>query len=120
RFAADFSGIDDTFVVANGDVLTDLDVGALVAFHRSRSAEATIHLIGVDDPSAFGVVATDGHGRVERFIEKPAPGTAPTNQINGGTYVLEPSVLQRVPAGQKLSIERVTFPALVEGGRLIA
>ena len=118
--AADFSGIDDTFVVANGDVLTDLDIAALVEFHRSHSAEATIHLIGVDDPSAFGVVATDGDGRVERFVEKPAPGTAPSNQINGGTYVLEPSVLQRIPGGQKVSIERSTFPAVVESGRLFA
>ena len=65
----------------------------------ARSAEATIHLIGVDDPSSFGVVATDGDGRVERFVEKPAPGTAPSNLINAGTYVLEPSVLQRIPAG---------------------
>ncbi len=120
RFAADFSGIDDTFVVANGDVLTDLDIGALVDFHRRRGAEATIHLTAVDDPSAFGVVATDEHGRVERFVEKPAPGTAPTNQINAGTYVLEPSVLQRIPAGCKVSIERVTFPEVVARGRLYA
>lgn len=120
RFAADFSGIDDTFVVANGDVLTDLDIAALVDFHRQHSAEATIHLIGVDDPSSFGVVATDANGRVERFVEKPAPGTAPSNEINGGTYVLEPSVLQRIPAGQKTSIERVTFPAVVADGRLFA
>ena len=120
RFAADFSDIDDTFVVANGDVLTDLDIASLVGFHRSSSAEATIHLVGVDDPSSFGVVATDEHGRVERFIEKPAPGTAPSNQINGGTYVLEPSVLQRIPAGRKVSIERVTFPDVVDDGRLYA
>jgi mannose-1-phosphate guanylyltransferase len=120
RFAADFSGIDDTFVVANGDVLTDLDIGALVEFHRQHSAEATIHLIGVDDPSSFGVVVTDADGRVERFIEKPPRGTAPSHQINGGTYVLEPSVLRRIPAGRKVSIERVTFPEMVEGGRLFA
>ncbi len=120
RFAAEFSGIDDTFVVANGDVLTDLDIATLVAFHRLRSAEATIHLVGVDDPSSFGVVATDDNGRVERFVEKPAPGTAPSNEINGGTYVLEPSVLQRIPAGQRVSIERATFPEIVEGGRLFA
>ncbi len=120
RFAADFSGIDDTFVVANGDVLTDLDIASLVAFHRSRSAEATIHLISVEDPSSFGVVATDERGRVERFVEKPAPGTAPSNQINGGTYVLEPSVLRRIPAGRKVSIERATFPDVVDDGRLYA
>ena len=120
RFAADFSEIDDTFVVANGDVLTDLDIAALVEFHRLHSAEAIIHLIGVDDPSSFGVVAIDSEGRVERFVEKPAPGTAPSNQINGGTYVLDPSVLQRIPAGRKVSIERVTFPEVVAGGRLFA
>jgi mannose-1-phosphate guanylyltransferase len=120
RFAADFSGIDDTFVVANGDVLTDLDIAALVAFHRVHSAEATIHLISVEDPSSFGVVATDDDGRVERFVEKPAPGTAPSNRINGGTYVLEPSVLQRIPAGRRVSIERATFPEVVAAGRLFA
>ena len=120
RFAADFAGIDDTFVVVNGDVLTDLDVSDLVRFHRERGAEATLHLIGVPDPSAFGVVALDADGRVERFVEKPAPGTAPSNLINAGTYVLEPSVLQRIPAGQKVSIERATFPAVVADGGLFA
>lgn len=113
RFAADFRGIDDTFVVANGDVLTDLSISRLVAFHRERSAEATLHLIGVDDPSAFGVVAIDADGRVERFVEKPAPGTAPSNLINAGTYVLERSAIDRVEPGAKVSIERVTFPAIV-------
>ena len=120
RFAAEFSGIDETFVVANGDVLTDLDIASLVDFHRQRSAEATIHLIAVDDPSAFGVVATDEHGLVVRFVEKPAPGTEPSNLINGGTYVLEASVLGRIPAGRKVSIEREVFPDVVASGRLYA
>lgn len=120
RFAADASGIDDTFVVANGDVLTDLDVGRLVEFHRERAAEATLHLIAVADPSAFGVVALDADGRVERFVEKPAPGTEPSNLVNAGTYVLEPSVLGRIPGGEKVSIERSTFPAVVADGRLFA
>ena len=120
RFAAADAGIDDTFVVANGDVLTDLHIADLVAFHRSRRAEATLHLIAVDDPSAFGVVALDGDGRVERFVEKPAPGTAPTNLINAGTYVLEPSVLDRIAPETKVSIERVTFPAVVADGGVYA
>lgn len=120
RFAAEASGIDETFVVANGDVLTDLDVAALVDFHRSRGAEATLHLIAVDDPSAFGVVALDEAGRVERFVEKPAPGTEPSKFINAGTYVLEPSVLGRIPVGRKVSIERETFPSIVADGRLYA
>jgi mannose-1-phosphate guanylyltransferase len=120
RFAADAAGIDDTFVVVNGDILTDLDVSHLVQFHRAHGAEATIHLIAVPDPSAFGVVALDEQGRVERFVEKPAPGTAPSNLINGGTYVLEPSVLQRIPPGQKVSIERATFPLVAADGGLYA
>ncbi len=118
RFAADAAGIDDTFVVANGDVLTDLDIGALVEFHRAKQADATLHLIAVADPSAFGVVALDHSGRIDRFVEKPAPGTAPSNLINAGTYVLEPSVLERIPAGQKVSIERVTFPSVVASGSI--
>ncbi|MEO5725245.1 MAG: NDP-sugar synthase, partial [Ilumatobacteraceae bacterium] len=120
RFAAEASGIDETFVVANGDVLTDLDVAKLVDFHRSVGAEATMHLISVDDPSAFGVAAVDSLGRVERFVEKPPPGTAPSNLINAGTYVLEPSVLARIPLGVKTSIERVTFPAMTASRGLFA
>jgi mannose-1-phosphate guanylyltransferase len=113
RFAALFAGIDSTFVVANGDVLTDLDVGALVHFHRSSGAEATLHLTPVEDPSAFGVVDQEPSGLVRRFIEKPPPGTSPSNLINAGTYVFEPSVIARIPDGRKVSIEREIFPALV-------
>jgi mannose-1-phosphate guanylyltransferase len=113
RFAALFAGIDTTFVVANGDVLTDLDVGALVNFHRSSGAEATLHLTPVEDPSAFGVVDQEPSGLVRRFIEKPPPGTSPSNLINAGTYVFEPSVIARIPDGRKVSVEREVFPALV-------
>ena len=98
RFAADHAGIDDTFVVANGDVLTDLSIADLVAAHRAADAEATIHLIAVEDPSAFGVVELDDDGRIVRFVEKPPPGTEPSNLINAGTYVFEPSVLDAHPA----------------------
>lgn len=120
RFAALEAGIDEAFVVVNGDVLTDLDLTGLVAFHRDRTAEATIALTPVPDPSAFGVVPTDATGRVEAFIEKPPAGEAPTNFINAGTYVLERSVLDRVPPGRRVSIERETFPQLVADGRLYA
>jgi mannose-1-phosphate guanylyltransferase len=120
RFAARHAGIDETFVVVNGDVLTDLDVSALVQFHRRCGGEATIHLTPVDDPSAFGVVPTDAHGRVVAFIEKPPRDEAPTNLINAGTYVLEPSVLDVIAGDRRVSIERETFPALVEGGQLYA
>lgn len=120
RFAAELAGIGDTFVVMNGDVLTDLDVGALVAFHRSRGAEGTIHLTPVEDTSAFGVVTTDGEGRVLAFTEKPPRHEAPTNLVNGGTYVLEPSVLERIDADEMVSIERVVFPAMVADRTLFA
>jgi mannose-1-phosphate guanylyltransferase len=112
-FAARESGVDDTFVVANGDIVTDLDVAALVATHRASGAKGTIHLTPVDDPSAFGVVEVDGDGRVQRFVEKPAPGETDSNLINAGTYVLEPSVLDLIVPGRKVSIERDTFPRLV-------
>jgi mannose-1-phosphate guanylyltransferase len=119
RFAAVTAGFTgETFVALNGDVLTDLDVGALVAFHRQRGAEGTLHLIEVDDPSAFGVVPTAADGRVATFIEKPPRETAPTNRVNAGTYVLEPSVLDRIPGDRRVSIERETFPAMAGDGTL--
>ena len=119
-FAAGEAGIDSTFLVVNGDVITDLDVSALVAFHREKGAEATIALYPVEDPSAFGVVPTDDDGRVIAFVEKPPRDEAPTNLINAGTYVMEPSVLARIPSGRRVSVERETFPQLVEDQTLFA
>ncbi len=120
RFAAASAGIDDTFVVVNGDVLTDLDLTGLVAFHRHAGAQGTIALHPVTDPSAFGVVPTDADGQVTAFVEKPPRDEAPTNQINAGTYVLEPSVLKRIPSSGRVSVERETFPAMVREGVLFA
>ncbi len=120
RFAALEAGIDERFLAVNGDVLTDLDVSALVGFHRASGAEGTLYLTPVDDPSHYGVVPTDDDGRVLAFIEKPAPGEAPTNLINGGYYVLEASVLDRIPAGRPVNIERETFPEMAAAGVLYA
>jgi mannose-1-phosphate guanylyltransferase len=120
KFAAESAGIDDTFIVANGDVLTDLDVTSLIDFHRRSQARATLHLTPVDDPSAYGVVVIDDEGRVRRFVEKPAPGTEPSRMINAGTYVFEPEVLDVIPSGRKVSVERETFPILVEHRTLFA
>jgi mannose-1-phosphate guanylyltransferase len=119
-FAASHAGIDETFIVVNGDVLTDVDTTALVAFHRSHGATATIHLKAVDDPSRFGVVPTDDDGRVIEFVEKPPADRVPTNLINAGTYVLEPGVLTRIPTGRPVSVERETFPALATEGAVFA
>ena len=103
RFAASEAGVKDTFLVLNGDVLTEVDASALVAFHRTRPAQASIALTPVQDPSRFGVVPTDEDGRVTAFIEKPPPGQAPTNLINAGIYVLETSVLEQIPEGRRVS-----------------
>ena len=114
RFAARDAGIDERFVVINADCLTDIDVSTLVAFHDARGAEGTIALHKVEDPSAFGVVPTDATGRVEAFVEKPPRDEAPTDLINAGIYVLEPSVLDRIAADRRVSIEREVFPAMVD------
>lgn len=118
RFAAEDAGIEETFLVLNGDVLTDLAVDELILFHRASGAEATVSLTPVDDPSRYGVVPTDADGRVTGFIEKPPADEAPCNWINAGTYVLEPSVLQRIPPGRRVSVEREVFPAMADSGTL--
>jgi mannose-1-phosphate guanylyltransferase len=121
RFAVDEAGFsDETILAVNGDVLTDLDVRALVDFHHSTGAEGTIHLTPVNDPSAFGVVPTDDRGRVTAFIEKPPRESAPTKLINAGTYVLEPAAVARIALSGRVSIERETFPAMVADGVLYA
>jgi mannose-1-phosphate guanylyltransferase len=114
RFSA--GGIDETFVVCNGDVLTDLDLTALVSQHRRRGARATIALHRVDDPSAYGLVRTDGDGRVTAFVEKPSPGEVDVDTINAGTYVLEPAVLELIEPGRAVSVEREVFPRLIGEG----
>lgn len=111
RFAAE--GTDERIVVCNGDILTDLDLTAMVRFHSERGAEATISLTEVADPSAFGVVPTEDDGAVIAFVEKPAPGKAPSNWINAGTYVLEPGFLDRVPPRLNVSVEREVFPRML-------
>lgn len=120
RFAAIEGGVDETFLVVNGDVLTDLDYSWLVSRHREFGGEATIHLTAVEEPSRYGVVPTDDAGRVERFVEKPDPGTEPTNLINAGTYVMDPAVLDRIAADGRVSVERETFPTLCAAGVLFA
>lgn len=120
RFAAQNADIDETFLVVNGDVLTDLNITKLLAFHRESGAEATIALHAVDDPSRYGVVPTTPEGRVLAFVEKPPIEEAPTNLINAGTYVFEPSVLERIAPTGRVSVERDTFPILAASGTLFA
>ena len=119
-FAARDAGIDERFVVVNGDVLTDLDLTSFLAFHERSGAEGTIALHKVDDPSRYGVVPTDPDGRVLTFVEKPPAGTAPSSMINAGTYVLEPDVLDRIVPDRPTSVEREVFPGMVADGSLYA
>lgn len=109
--------LDGRFFVLNGDIFTDLDFTRLLEFHRERGAVATIALTPVEDPTAYGLIETDESGRVSRFLEKPERSEATTNMINAGTYVLEREVLDMIPADRQVSIERETFPGLVDGGR---
>jgi len=108
--------IDGPFFVLNGDVLTSLDLGAMLEYHRAKGGLGTIHAIRVEDPSPFGCVVHDPTGRVASFVEKPPRNAAPTNEINAGTYLLEREVLDHIPAGRPVSIERETFPALIAQG----
>lgn len=109
--------IDGPFFVLNGDVLTSLDLRAMLAFHKKKGGMGVLHLIRVDDPSAFGCVVHDAEGRVQTFVEKPPRDEAPTNEINAGTYLLERAILDVIPAGRMVSIERETFPIVIAGSK---
>jgi mannose-1-phosphate guanylyltransferase len=108
--------VSDTFLLLNGDILSEHDLRALVALHRARTAKATISLVQVEDPSRYGVVELEPDGTVLQFVEKPAPGESPSDLVNAGAYVLEPSVLESIPQGRAVSIEREVFPGLVGHG----
>src|SRR5919109_5029654 len=106
--------IDWATVVLNGDVLTSIDLAAVVALHKKSGAMATIVLTRVENPSAYGLVETNADGWIQRFIEKPGPDEITCNTINAGIYVLEPSVLKYMPKGEPYSFERGLFPTLLE------
>ena len=105
------SELDGPFLVLNGDIFTDLDLGAMARFHRDSGAMVTIALTQVEDPSAFGVVDMDDRGRVSRFVEKPPPGEAPSNWINAGTYLIEPEALAHAPGGEHYMSSGACFPS---------
>jgi len=116
--AIGFAGreLQGSFFALNGDSLREADLGAMVEFHRSTGAKATILLTPVADPSRYGLVRTGADGRVESFLEKPRPEEIDTDLINAGLYVLEPDVLELVPQGRAVSIEREVFPRLAAEG----
>ncbi len=115
KFAED--KIRETTVVFNGDVLTDIDIAEVVRFHKEKKAMATIVLTPVENPSAYGLVETDDENRVLHFREKPKPeelAELTTNNINAGIYILEPEVLEMIPAGEKYMFEYGVFPDLLK------
>ena len=117
RLALDTGALqDERLFVLNGDVLTDMDLTAEREQHERTGARATLCLIAVDDTASYGVVPDDARGgEVEEFLEK-SPGPAPTNRINAGAYLLERDVIEEIPAGRAVSIEREIFPELVGNG----
>jgi mannose-1-phosphate guanylyltransferase len=114
KFAAPL--LDERFLMLNGDVLTDIDLGAQIAQHERTGAVATLALVPVEDPSNYGLVRTADDGAVTAFVEKPAPDQIDTDRISAGAYVLERSVLDLLAEGEPASIERDVFPRLVGDG----
>jgi NDP-sugar pyrophosphorylase family protein len=114
RYAGD--SLTESVVVFNGDVLTNVDLRAVLALHRERKAKATIVLTPVDNPRAYGLVETDARGNIQRFLEKPGEDEITCNTINAGIYILEPDTFDRIPKDTAWSIERSFFPSLIERG----
>jgi mannose-1-phosphate guanylyltransferase len=114
KFAADRLG--ERFLVLNGDVLSDLDLSALIRFHHQQGARATLGLYPVANPAGYGLVSCSDEGAIREFLEKPDPAQARAGDINAGTYVLERSVLDLIPDGRPVSIEREIFPRLIGEG----
>lgn len=115
RNAAQLLGRDEPIVIFNGDVLSRHSIANQIKFHTENNADVTLHLIDVDDARAFGCVPTDSEGRVTAFLEKM--DNPVTNSINAGCYVFSPHVIDQIPLGAVVSVERETFPALVSSGR---
>jgi mannose-1-phosphate guanylyltransferase / phosphomannomutase len=109
--------LDETFLIISGDALCDVDLSALVAFHKEKGAAVTIGLKSVENPLEFGIVVTDEEGRIERFLEKPSWGQVFSDTINTGIYVMEPEVLKHVPADRPYDFSKELFPYLLAMGR---
>jgi mannose-1-phosphate guanylyltransferase len=105
--------VDDTVLICNGDILMDLNLEILLDFHRRKKAVATIALTEVEDPTAYGVIQTDAQGRIQQFIEKPAPEEVVSHLINAGVYVFEEDVFALIPKGTVCSVERDIFPQML-------
>jgi mannose-1-phosphate guanylyltransferase len=108
--------LDGRFIACNGDMLTNIDLAEMLKLHHQKQAMVTIALTPVDNPTAYGVIETDGVQRVKRFLEKPPAAQVTTNMINAGIYVMEPEVLRDMPVNKFLMLERDVFPQLLAAG----
>lgn len=108
--------LDDTFVVMNGDVYTDLNITEMVAMHREKKSVCSIAMVPVDDPTKYGVIETSPSNKIRKFTEKPGWDSVTSNNINAGTYVMEPRVLEQIPSGTFHMFEHGLFPKLLLNG----
>lgn len=106
--------IHDTFIVFNGDVITSLDISTFIDFHRKSGGIGLLALWKVEDPTRFGIISIDQHNQITRFLEKPKPDQIFSHLINAGTYCLEPEILDLIPSGRKVSIEREIYPNILD------
>jgi mannose-1-phosphate guanylyltransferase len=111
--------LDDSFIVFNGDIFTDIDLSAMMQLHRKNKAIASLALTPAEDPTIYGVVETDSQGLVKRFIEKPSWDKVTTNMINAGIYILEPDILRYIAPNSFSMFEHDVFPPLLEKGQAI-
>ncbi|MFU0827346.1 MAG: UTP--glucose-1-phosphate uridylyltransferase [Lachnoclostridium sp.] len=111
---------DDTFLVFNADILSDINISDMIRFHKEKKALATIAVTEVDNPSAYGVIEKDENGFITAFKEKPKPHESDSNLINAGVYIFEPQLLDEIPSGRAVSIERETYPLLLQKGYKMA
>lgn len=110
---------DETFIVFNADVVSDIDLRKMINFHQSKQALATIAVTEVEDPSMYGVIEYDANGYAISFKEKPKPGESLSNSINVGTYIFEPAIFKEIAGNRALSVEREVFPDLLKGDKKI-
>src|ERR1700760_3549336 len=109
--------LTERFLVISGDVLTDIDLSSVIAFHEKNQALATIALSAVENPLEFGIVITREDGTIERFLEKPGWGQVFSDPINTGIYVPEPAIFDRIPEGRSVDFSSEVFPAALEDGQ---
>jgi mannose-1-phosphate guanylyltransferase len=111
--------LDNSFIVLNGDIFTDFDLGAMMRLHRRNKAVASLALTPVEDPTIYGIVETDSEGRVKHFIEKPSRDNVTTNKINAGIYILEPDILSYITPNTFAMFERDVFPVVLAKGQVV-